>query len=293
MKTNHKQAFLLVCLALLVPAGAWCAGQQHEATFYTTRSPRISLTNVNGTVIIRGWDRPQVYAVYLLGSPRIEIDAEQVPSQGEADKIQLATHILDRTLTGASSQVNYTLSVPVGSSVEIRNSQGMVRIDNLTGDAWVQSVGGDIVVSGASGQVSAHTLGGRIEIDHVSGAIEASSVTGDLKFVSPTSSEIRARTTSGDIDYEGSLMPSADYALQTYDGAINIICPASSSFELNAMCMHCKVHNELKLSRWSHPETNPSYGNSLFGMHNEGRATLELTSFKGGIHISPEAPPAQ
>lgn len=289
LNSTQGQTCLLICLMLLGPAGAWSSGPpQQENTFYTTRSPRISLTNVNGTVIIRGWDRPQVYAVYMLGSPRIEIDTEQVPAQGEADKIQLATHILDRTLQGASAQVNYTLSVPVGASVEIRNPQGVVRIDNLSGDAWVQSIGGDIVVSGASGEVSVHTLGGQIEIDHVSGSIEASSVTGNLKFIAPASTQIRARTTSGEIDFEGSLPPAADYSMQTWDGAINILCPPSSSFELNAMCMHCKVYNQLKLSRWNHPDSGPAYGNSLFGMHNEGRATLELTSFKGGIHISPE-----
>ncbi|MGH9345107.1 MAG: DUF4097 family beta strand repeat-containing protein [Terriglobia bacterium] len=293
MNSGHKQTFLLVFLMLIGSAGAWSAGPpQQENTFYTTRTPRISLTNVNGTVIIRGWDRPQVYAVYLLGSPRIEIDTEQVPSQGEADKIQLATHILDRTLQGASAQVNYTLSVPLGSSVEIRNPQGMVRIDNLSGDAWVQSIGGDIVVTGASGQVSAHTLGGQIEIDHVSGTVDASSVTGNLRFISPSSTQIRASTTSGQIYYEGSLLPSADYTMQTFDGTINILCPRSSSFELNAMCVHCKVYNQLKLSRWNHAASGPSYGNSLFGMHNEGRATLELTSFKGGIHISPEPAPS-
>lgn len=292
MKTNsgRKQTYLLIALMLVGPGAMWSAGPpQHETTFYTTRSPRVSLTNVNGTVIIRGWDRPQVYAVYVLGSPRIEIDTEQVPSQGEADKIQMATHILDRALQGASAEVNYTLSVPLGASVEIRNPQGVVRIDNLSGDAWVQTIGGDIVVTGASGQVSAHTLGGQIEIDHVSGTVEASSVTGNLRFIAPTSTQIRAQTTSGQIYYEGSLLPSADYSMQTFDGAINIVCPRSSSFELNAMCMHCKVYNQLKLSRWNHPTSSPSYGNSLFGMRNEGRATLELTSFKGGIHISPEA----
>ncbi len=295
MNSGNKPTFLLVFLMLVGPAGVWSASPlQRETTFYTTRSPRISLTNVAGTIIIRGWDRPQVYAVYIMGSPRIEIDTEQVPSQGEADKIQLATHILDRTLQGANAQVNYTLNVPMGASVEIRNPQGIVRIDNLSGDAWVQSIGGDIVITGATGQVSAHTLGGQIEIDRASGSVEASSVTGNLRFISPSSTQIRARTTSGQIYYEGSLLPSADYTMQTFDGQINILCPRSSSFELNALCVHCKVYNQLKLSRWNHRSSDSSYGNSLFGMHNEGRATLEITSFKGAVHISPEPePPTQ
>jgi DUF4097 and DUF4098 domain-containing protein YvlB len=291
MKTNLRNSRTLILLSLMViaPAGAWSTGPlQQKSLFYTTRTPRVTLTNLTGAVVIKGWDRPQVYAVYVIASPRIEIDTEHVPSQGEAEKIQLATHILDRNLQGAQAEVDYTLNVPMGTSLEIRNPQGTVRIDGLSGDTWVQSVGGNIFISGATGQVIAHSLGGQIEIDRASGYVEASSVTGDLKFVSPASTQIHASTTSGRISYEGDLVPSADYVMQTYNGAINILCPRSSSFELNARCVHCKVINQLKLNRGNHHTSVSSYGNSLFGMHNQGTSTLELTSFKGTIRISPE-----
>lgn len=281
--------FWLVLLVAIAPAAAWGSGPfQRSTRFYTSHHPRVSVTNVNGTVIIKGWDRPQVYAVYLIASPRIEIDTEQVPAQGEAAKIQLATHLLDPNLHGVSARVDYTLEVPSGASLEIRNPQGSVNIQGLSGDTWVRSVGGNITISDTSGRIIAQSLGGQIEIDHAAGYIEATSVTGNLKFVSPTSSQIHARTTSGQINYEGQLTPAADYVMSTYDGDINFVCPSSSSFELHARSVHGKLENQLKLSGHERDHSVSPYGTALFGMHNEGTATLELTSFRGTIRISPQ-----
>src|SRR5579863_7990464 len=83
---NKKGTWLAVFLMMAAPAVVWgAAGQQHVDTFYTTHTPHIILTNPTGTVVVKGWDRPQVYAVYIIASPRVEIDTEQVPSQGEAE----------------------------------------------------------------------------------------------------------------------------------------------------------------------------------------------------------------
>lgn len=285
----RKSNLCLILLVAMAPAVAMASGPfQRTTTFYTTRTPRISITNLTGTVVIRGWDRPQVEAVYVIASPHIEIDTEQVPPQGEAEKIQLATHLLNRSLQGSDAKVDYTLEVPMGASLEIRNPQGSVRIDSLSGDTWVQSVGGDIYISGTSGQVIAHSLGGEIEIDRAAGYVEASSVTGNLKFVSPTSSQIHASTTSGQISYQGKLVPAGDYVMSTYSGDIDFLCPPSSSFELNARSVHGKLDNQLKLVSRNHHPSVSSYGTALFGMHNQGTATLELTSYRGTIRISPQ-----
>lgn len=280
----------LVFLAFLAPAGAWCAGPiEQTSTFYTVSAPRISVTNLTGAVVIRGWDKPQVHAVYILASPRIEVDTEKVPSKGDAEKIHLATHLLDRTLQGPNAKVDYTLDIPIGSSLEIRNPQGIIRIDRLGGDAWVESVGGNIVISDATGEIMARSFGGQIQIIRPAGYVEASSVTGNLEFMSPLSSRIHGTTTSGKILYEGNLVPAGEYVMSSYSGDIDVECPRSSSFELNARSVHGKLIDGMKLSRKRRHQAVSVYGNALFGMHNQGAATLELTSFSGTIRIQPQA----
>jgi hypothetical protein len=291
MRTTAKasEKLLLIPLLLFLPATVWSSGPlQRVRTFETISNPDISLTNLNGTVVVRGWTETRVHAVYTMGSPHIEIDTTSIPESGQAQKIELATHLLDPTLRGPQAKVDYTMDVPVGSSVEIRNPQGVVRIERLNGDTWAESVGGNILVSDASGEVVARSVGGQIQIVRSSGYVEVSSVTGDLKFLSPMSSRIHASTSSGQIVYEGNLIPAAEYVMETYSGDIDVMCPRSSSFELAARSVHGKVVHELKVNRRFHHPSVSAYGNALYGTHNEGAARLELTSFRGNIYLRPQ-----
>ena len=286
---NPLEKLLLIPFLLLLPAAGRSSGPlQRVSSFSTIPNPDISLTNLNGTVVVRGWTESRVHAVYTMATPRIEIDATSLPDSGEAQKIELATHLLDPALRGAAARVDYTMDVPIGSSVEIRNPQGVVRVERLNGDTWIASVGSSIVVSDASGEVVARSVGGQIQIVRSSGYVEVSSVTGDLRFTSPMSSRIHASTSSGQIFYEGNLIPSAEYIMETYSGDIDVICPRSSSFELAARSVQGKVVHELKVNRRLHHRSVSAYGNALYGTHNEGAARLELTSFRGNIYLRPE-----
>ncbi len=286
-----RRGWLAVFLMLLTPAGLLAGGQQQSNTFYTSRTPHISVTNLTGTVIIQGWERPQIHAIYVLASPRIEVDKESMPPNGEAERVGLDTHLLDPELHGQEARVDYTLEVPVGSSLEIRNPQGLVRIERMHGDTWVESVGGEIDVIDSSGDVVTHSIGGLIRILRPSGPVEASSVTGDLNFISPATDRIRASTTSGKILYQGGMLAEGEYVLSSYNGDIEILCPPSASFDLNARSVRGKLINELPLTTRSHHQSVSFYGNSLLGTHNTGAATLELTSYSGSIRIEPEPHP--
>lgn len=284
-----KKKVLLVIVALMLPAGAFSAGPVRQSSvFFTIPGPRISVTNLYGAVLVRGWGKPEIHAVYVIASPHIEIDAEQVPPKGDAEKVSLATHLLDRTLQGQNVKVDYTLDVPLGSSLEVRNPQGSVRIEDIHGDAWVESVGGSIIIADTTGAIMARSAGGEIQVIHPSGYVEATSVTGNLVLMSPTSSRIRASTTSGRITYDGSPTSAAEYVMSSYSGDIDIMCPPAASFELNARSVHGKLVDLLKLHRRHHHDSVSYYGNALFGMHNEGAATLEVTSFTGTIRVSPQ-----
>jgi DUF4097 and DUF4098 domain-containing protein YvlB len=280
-----------VLLLLGVPVGALIAANparvEKTLQFQTGPSPRITLSNLSGQVVVRGWDKGQVRALCATASPQVSIEAEPMPATGTADKIHFTTHILDPMLTGQTEVADYTLDVPLESSLEIRNRQGSVRIEKLSGEAWVESVGGAIIVTDVSGHLAVRSVGGNIDVIRCSGRVEASSITGNLRFVSPTTSKLRGTTTSGKIVYEGDFAPGGDYILSEYSGEMEILCPASSSFELNAKSVRGKVQTdpELSLVPRHHPDYPPVGASSLFGTHNSGNATVELTSFSGNIHI--------
>ncbi len=267
----------------------WAAGEgQVEKTFDTTREPRISLHNLKGIVLVRGWDRAQVHVVYSVASARLEVDSEILPESGPAEKLHFETHVLDATAAPAEEGVDYTLDVPSGASLEIRNPQGKIRVEGMQADASVVSVGGDILVRDYSGHLSVRSVAGNIEILRASGSVEADSTTGSLHFVSPSTTRLRGSTTSGRILYEGDFMDRGDYVLSAYSGDVEIVCPATASYELSAKTLKGKVINTMPMNHRRAPATPRGEANSLLARSNSGKANVELTSFSGNIRIRPQ-----
>ncbi len=275
---------------LLLPLGALTAADpaRMEKTFDTTAHPRISVANLTGPVVVRGWEKTQVHAICTTSSPHVEVDTEPLPGKGPAEKIHFDTHVLDPLAASKDLVADYSIEVPVGASLEIRNRQGSVQIDNLQGDASVESVGGTISAREVAGHLAVRSVGGDIEVVRPSGRVEASSITGNLHFVSPMGAKLHGSTTSGKIVYAGDFVSGSDYVLSSYSGDIEILCPPSASFELNAKTVRGKLDNALALIPKRHSPSPLSSGSSLLGTHNTGNATVELTSFSGTIRIRPQ-----
>jgi hypothetical protein len=276
--------------ALLLPAALMgAAGEGRiEKTFDTSREPRISLNNLKGYVLVRGWDKAQVHVVYTVASPRVEVDSEILPNTGPADKVHFDTHLLDSTLPADEQVADYTLDVPVGAPLEIRNPQGKILVQGMQADASVQSVGADISIRDYSGRLLARSVGGDIEIIRPSGNVEAYSITGNLHFVSPSTTRLHGSTTSGGIVFEGDFADRGDYILSAYSGDLDIICPPAASYELRAKTLKGKVINTMPMTQRREAASPLGASNSLLGRHNAGKATLELTSFSGNIRIRPQ-----
>lgn len=272
---------------LLIPAGLLMAAEPKPTakTITTTVRPRVTISNLAGKVVVRGWDRSQVYVEYSVSSPKVAVDTDQIPGHGPAAKVHFTTYLVNRSGTRENATVNYVVQVPTGASLEIHDPQGSVTIDSINGDTSVDSLGGNISVADSAGHLSARSVGGNIEVIRPSGRVEAYSINGSLHFVNPTSARLRGTTTSGTIVYEGDFAPGGDYILSDYSGDINIICPPTASFELEAKTVRGKLDNQFPIVQRRRPSSFLSSANSIFGTHSTGQATLELTSFSGTIHI--------
>jgi hypothetical protein len=257
-----------------------------EKTVNTTPNPRIILNNTTGQIVIRGWSRAQVHALYATSSPQVEVDTSVLPTGARAEKIHFDTHVLDPLGPGKDQGADYAIDVPVGANLEINSRQGGVVIQNLQGEASVDSVGGMISVRDVGGHLSVRSVGGDIEVVRPSGRVEASSITGNLRFISGVGSQLRGVTTSGRISYEGDFASGGNYELSSYNGDIDILCPSSASFEVNAKTVRGKVDNALAIIPNRRPSRPAASG--LFGTRNTGEATVELKSFSGTIRIRPQ-----
>ena len=138
-------------------------GNRVEKTFEVALNPRVTISNPRGQILVRGWDKQQVHIVCSVVSPRVEVDSEAIPPSGPADKVHFSTHILDPLVPGKDQMADYSLDVPMGTDLEIRDTQGSVKIERLQGDdATVETVGAPLrspispatFSSGRSGEIS-------------------------------------------------------------------------------------------------------------------------------------------
>jgi len=287
-RVRMKSGVKAVGALLLIPAGLLMAQStaQTEKNIVTTATPRVSISNLAGKVMVRGWNRLQVHVAYTIVSPKVAVDTEQVPSKGPAQKVHLTSYLTDRSEAVPNPVVDYIVEVPAGASLEIHDPQGKVKINSVKGDTSVDSLGGGISVADSAGHLSIRSVGGNIEIIRPSGRVEAYSINGNLHFVNPSSNRLRGTTTSGTIVYKGDFAPGGDYILSDYSGDITVLCPSNASFELNAKTVRGKLDNEFQLvPRGPAGRSFLPAGNSIFGTQGTGQATLEVTSFSGAIHI--------
>lgn len=284
---HRKSGVRAVGILLLVPASLLMAqgSGKTEKNIVTTATPRVSISNLAGKVMVKGWDRTQVHVTYTIVSPKVAVDVEQVPAQGTANKVHLTSYLVDRTVAVPNPVVDYVVQVPTGANLEIHDPQGAVRIDSVKGDTSVESLGGTITVADSAGHLSIRSVGGNIEVIRSSGRVEAYSINGSLHFVNPASTRLRGTTTSGTIVYEGDFAPGGDYILSDYSGDITVLCPSSASFELDAKTVRGKLDNQFPLVPRGPARSFVPPGNSIFGTQGSGQATLEVTSFSGTIHV--------
>jgi len=277
----------LLLLSLPFSGLAQQGGARVEKTIDATIAPRISLTNLTGHVVVKGWDKLQIHLVSTTSSPRVDVEMETMPAKGPAEKLRLDTHAQQSTLSAKERVTDYLLEIPVASSLDVHNFEGDVQVQRLQGDVGIESGGAPIEVDDVGGHLAVRSLAGDIRISRSAGRVEANSVCGNLYFISPTGTDLRAGTTSGKIVFEGDFVPAADYQLSTWNGNMDVFTSPNGSFELVARSLKGRVVRDPEVSLRSKPRRPTSYPGTSAWTANAGKATVELKSFSGIIHINP------
>lgn len=273
--------------AVLIPLGLLFAASPDriEKTVDTTPKPRIGVVNFSGHIIVKGWSKSQIHAVIVTHSPQVRVETDQLPPTGLAEGIHFMTRANDPAAAGENRSADYTLEVPLDSSVEIRNPEGSVQIERLQGEASVESVGGFISISDVAGHLAAGSVEGNIDILRSGGRVEATSICGNLHIVSPKGSPVKAQTTSGKITYEGDLISGSEYTFTNYSGETDVIIPANASFELRKNTVRGHFFSDIPLpSRASSPSRYPA-PDAFVGTDVSSTAMVQLRSFSGNIYI--------
>lgn len=284
--------------ALLLTAALPAAAQQrvwsgsYESSIDTTlafdRAGSVDLSIGSGEIVVTSWDRAQV---------RIRARSERGEIRLDATSARVSLDLVRR----GSGDSRFEVTVPQGASVRARSTngdiaitgtRGAVELSTQNGDVRLEGIGkvearafsGDIDARDVTGDVEVNALSGDIVLDGVKGDVEATAVSGDIGMRGVTARYVRAKSTSGDIEYEGTVDPAGRYELGSHSGAVTLVVPKDASAQLTVSTYSGSIESDFPITLKPGEHGIGVTRRFTFEI-GKGDARVSAESFSGDIYI--------
>lgn len=272
----------------------------------------ISFCVGNSNLKVSGWDRNEVRAMVENGTYVGFKVLNKTPQNQPAvlkilgyDPAKNPSIGLNECLRGE----NIEIDVPRGATVRISGRQYEAEVSSVT-KAEVKNNGGNIVVNNVSKGVYAQTYEGDLRVENVGGEITLTNTNGNIfaynakplefsnNFVAKTSSgairlqavdypQLKANSTSGTINFSGTIISGGQYYFSTQNGSIQLLIPKKSSFAVAATYGYGDFKSDIQMVNVT---KTPGQPQKLTGQTGAGDATLTLSTYVGSINIKTNEP---
>jgi DUF4097 and DUF4098 domain-containing protein YvlB len=268
-----------VLAALALPALA----HQVEKHFTVDGRPMVIIRNSSGRIQVKSWTRQEVMVVGEHASNSVDVETEQVGS-----RVEIETRVLNDSARGADLQMDYQVTVPEETELQIRTDSGSIMVASVHGNLTFDTLAADVNLQDVGGMVMVTTADGSVVCSRCDGTyFRAESVSGNVQLLQPVMDKITVHTTAGNILFDGDFLRHGLYVLRSDTGNTEVHFGPASSFDLTANSAHGAVISQANLQPDKHGrKINPPKGSkSLFGTVGNGNAKVELYSFSGTIKI--------
>jgi DUF4097 and DUF4098 domain-containing protein YvlB len=266
-----------------IPADA--APQRLEKHFAVKGRPLVVIRNVgNGRIEVKSWKNSEVVVTGTKASDKIAVETEQA-----GDRIDVTSSVVDSTANPREMEANFQLTVPEQTELQLRTQTGLIYVEQVTGDMTLDSVAGDVHLKEVSGYIIVTTTGGSLVCTQCAGKLEFSSISGSAQVLQPTLNNVKLRTMTGNILFDGDFVHTGLYSMRSGKGLVEVRFSGSDSFDLNAQTATGTVDNQaaeyLKPDSHGVKHMASKFSKGLFGTVGMGFAKVELSSYSGTIRI--------
>ncbi len=247
-----------VCLSSFV-----IFAQDFQKSYRLAQGNRVSIKNVSGDVIVKGYDGDAVTVTgYKEGRDRDKLEVEDLSDGNHVD-------ISARYPKNCNCEASIRFEVKVPRNL------------NLNYDAF-SSVSGNVEVDGARGTVHVKAVSGDVKILNAQGAIHADSVSGDVH-VERASGSVSAKSVSGDVKVNLQNIDS-DEAMEftTVSGDVNVSMPSNLGAEIDMKTLSGDLQTDFGITVEKR-EHGP--GKSAHGRLGEGSRRVKMSSVSGDVKL--------
>ena len=271
---------------LLWPVPPAAATTQHfEKHFAVKGHPVVCIHNVaHGRIEVKSTKNSEVIVAGTQASAKVSLETENV-----GDRIDVSASIVDVAAQPADLEVDFQLTVPEETELELKTQTGLIYVEQVMGDMTLQSVAGDIHLKEVSGYIVVRTTNGSLVCAQCAGKLDFNSVSGSAQLLQPGLTNVTLFTTSGNILFDGDFIRTGIYTMRSGKGTVEVHFSGNDSFDLKAQTATGTVDNQaeayLKPDSHGVKHMASKFTKGLFGTVGSGLAKVELSSYSGTIRI--------
>lgn len=293
-------SIVLTCLAST--SGADAADFEQRAAM--APGGDLEVSNVAGSVEIRGWSRKEIQVVAELASDNDHVEFEIrdnsafVGVRSERDRGK-GNH----WHRNQHKDVDFVIHVPratriavntVSADIDVRELSSDQRLESVSGDvtielngqeASIRTVSGDVMVNGDGTveRLKVNTVSGDMKLNGVGGELRIESVSGDLDVTGETFRRLLGKTVNGDLDFRGELSKGGEIDFGAINGDVDILLPDLYDIEFNLETFNGDIdkifgYNSSRKSRYAP-------GRILRLTEGDGDSRIRIDTLNGDISI--------
>jgi len=250
------------------------------------RGDRVVLANLQGEVVIEGWDADRREVEGLDGEAELDVERSggevRVVRGGRRHRRDVEASIrvpswADVEIVGISLDVHVR---GLAGELRVGNVSGDIRIRDVTGPVDARSIDGSIEIEGARGGVRASSQSDDVLVVGAAGPIEAHSGSGDLLLSEIESASVRAETQDGDVRFSGTIADGGSYGFFVHDGDAEIEIPEGVNAQVSVSTFDGEFESQFPVvvQRFTG-------GREFEFVLGEGGARIEIEVFDGEIRL--------
>ncbi len=288
---------LAAAITVLFASAAACASgdRTFERQVPAEAHGAVDISNVSGTVVVTGWDRPEVSVRAELGEgvERVDVSSEHgrttikvvLPHHsghgGDADLHVQVPKDSELTVSAVSADVSTT---GVTREQRLNAVSGNITAELGGSDLELKTVSGDVKLKGHGQPARLHvsSVSGDVHLEHGAGDLEAATVSGTLVVSLDSVRSVRVRTTSGDVHFEGKLASGADFDATSVSGDLNVRASAEAGYAYEVSTFSGDISNCFDATPSGHGHMP---GHTLQGTRGDGAGHIRLKTMSGDVQL--------
>ncbi len=219
-----------------------------DETIDAARDGHVDISNIAGSVTVKGWKKNSVRVTGTLGK-----NVEELVLESDGNKVHVKVKVAKSG--NRSIDTDLVISVPAGSSLDVGTVSADINVSDVLGEQSLHSVSGDVTtqqtgsnlnvesVSGdvkitgnkSDGDISASSVSGDVYFSRVSGEVKATSVSGGIEVAGGSFARANLETVNGDIEFESELRKGGKLKIDTVNGDVDVdfVGDVSASFDID------------------------------------------------------------